>query len=77
MHDSRVLENSSLFPEIEKENILSNPTDVIEKTKVDRVLLGDGGYPLNKWLIKPYTFSLALAPQDRNLIKPYLRLELL
>ena len=63
MHDSRVLKNSSLFHETEEGNILSNPIDVTEKTKVGPVLLGDGGYPLNKWLVKPYTFSLALSPQ--------------
>ena len=57
MHDSRVLKSSSLFHEAEKENILSNPNDVIERTKVGPVLSGDGGYPLNKCLIKPYTFS--------------------
>ena len=35
-----------MFPEYEEGNIMSNPTDVIEKTKVGHVLLGDGGYPL-------------------------------
>ena len=53
IHDSRVLKNCSLFYEAEEGNILSNPTHVIEKTKVGPVLLGDGGYPFNKWLIKP------------------------
>ena len=48
LHDSRVLKNTSLFHETVEENILSNPTDVTEKTKVGPVLLGDRGYPLNK-----------------------------
>ena len=48
LHDSRVLKNTSLFHEAVEENILSNPNDVIEKTKVGTVLLGDRGYPLNK-----------------------------
>ena len=69
MHDSRVLKSSSLFHEAEKENILSNPNDVIERTKVGPVLLGDGGYPLNKCLIKPYTFSTALSPQRKKFNK--------
>ena len=77
MHYSRVLKNSSLFHEAGEEVILSNPTDVIEKTKVGPVLVGDGRYPLNKWLIKPYTFSPALSQKKRNLIKPYLQLELM
>ena len=35
-----------MIPESEEGNIMSNPTDVIEKTKVGPVLLGDEGYPL-------------------------------
>ena len=41
MHDSRFLENFSLLSEAEEGNILSNRTDVIEKTKVGPVLLGN------------------------------------
>ena len=37
MHDSRILKNSLLFHEAEEGNILSNSTDVIEKTKVGPV----------------------------------------
>ena len=48
----------------------SNPTDVIEKTKVGCVLLRDRGYPLNKWLMKLYTLSPALSPQEKKLKKP-------
>ena len=43
MHDSRVLKICSLFHEVEEGNILSNPTDVTEKTKLGLVLLGDAG----------------------------------
>ena len=53
MHDSRVLKNCSLFDKAKEENILSNSTDVIEKTEVGPVLLGDWKYPLYKWPIKP------------------------
>ena len=69
MHYSRVLKNSSLFHEAEEGNILSNPTVVIEKTKVGPVLLRDGGSLLNKCLIKPYTFSPALSPQEKKFNK--------
>ena len=48
MHDSRVLKNCSLFDKAKEENILSNSTDVIEKTEVGPVLLGDWKYPLYK-----------------------------
>ena len=46
--------------------ILSNSTDVIEKTKVGPALLRDRGYPLNKWLMKLCTFSPALSPQEKK-----------
>ena len=38
MHDSRVLKNFSLSHDAEEGNILSNPTDIIEKTTVGLVL---------------------------------------
>ena len=53
--------------------MLSNPTDVIEKTKVGcdiMRLLRDRGYPLNKWLMKLYTLSPALSPQEKKFKKP-------
>ena len=71
MRDSRVLKISSLFHEAEEGNILPNPTDVIETTKVGPVLTGDGEYPLNKWLIKSYTFLRHLGHNKRNLVNPY------
>ena len=69
MHVSRVLKNLSFFHEAEERNILSKPTDVIGKTKVGPVLLGDGGYRLNKWLIKPCKFSPTLSPQEKKFNK--------
>ena len=69
MRDSRLLKISSLFHEAEEGNILLNPTEVIETTKVGPVLTGDGGYPLNKWFIK--SFLRHFGHNKRNLINPY------
>ena len=71
MHDSRVLKNYSLFHEAEESNILSNPTDVIEKTKVVPKSKSFRRWetPLNKWSIKPDTFLPALSPQEKKFNK--------
>lgn len=54
VHDSRVLRNSVLW------------RTAANKFPGDTHLLGDGGYPLSRWLITPYRDNGHLAPQQRR-----------
>jgi nuclease HARBI1 len=56
-HDSRVLQNSSVWQKFEVEGQLPFP---------GAVLLGDSGYPLRQWLITPFSAPADQAQQRFN-----------
>ena len=60
MRDSRVVRHSLLFHRAEQNEILKKPKVVIDNLRVRPLLLGDGGYLLWKWLMKPYSLMPAL-----------------
>ena len=66
VHDSRVLRHTSVFRRAENQEILPSPEDIIEGQRVGPLILGDGSYPLLKWLIKPYNFGPALSRSERK-----------
>ena len=69
MHDSRVLRHSSLYQKAEANQILTKPEDIIGNLRVRPLLLGDGGYPLSTWLMKPYNFTPALTNTEKKFNK--------
>ena len=69
LHDSRVLRNSNIFRMAENGGVLSWPDDVIENARISPLILGDGGYPIMKWLVTPYTFSPNLTVTEKKLHK--------
>ena len=60
LHDSRVLRNSNIFWMTENGDVLSYPGDIIENARISPLILGDGGYPLMKWLVLPTIFHPTL-----------------
>ncbi|KAG5893979.1 hypothetical protein JTB14_006582 [Gonioctena quinquepunctata] len=60
-HDSRVLNNSGIFIDIEQNGQYRKyfPLD-------DYHIVGDSAYPLKKWLMKPYTWNGALNDSKRR-----------
>ena len=66
VHDSRVLRHSHLFQKAETNQILVSPVKEVDGLDIRPLLLGDGGYFLNTWLMKPYPMHLRLSPAQRN-----------
>ena len=54
MHDARVLRNSRLYVRAENKEILSEPTLSIEGHEIGPYVVGDSGFPLSRWLQKPF-----------------------
>ena len=59
IHDSRMLEHSWIYKEVEKDNssIMNAPTLKIKDTEMAPYLVGDHAYPVLKWLMKPYPYG--------------------
>jgi len=58
--------NSNIFQKAEQSEILAAPTYAIHDIAVRPLILGDGGYPLLTWLMKPYNVGLNLSQEQRN-----------
>eukprot|EP01018_Ginkgo_biloba_P006712 Gb_15872 [translate_table: standard] len=68
VHDSRILQNSSLYKCAEDKDILhGKPIYMNFGFKVGQYLLGDAGYPCLPWLIVPFPGKdLPMAKQNYN-----------
>ena len=64
MRYSRVVRHSLLFQRAEQNEILKKPKAVIDNLRVRPLLLGDGGYLLWNWLMKPYSLIPAKVQQE-------------
>ena len=56
-HDSRILHNSAIYAKAESSQILNFPNDVIENVTICPLILGNGGYPLITWPMRPYNIG--------------------
>ena len=62
-HDSRVWNESSVGIRAARGEILNYPEKVIHDVRVKPLILGDGGYPLATYLMKPYKIPNATPSQ--------------
>ena len=67
VHDARVFAHSSLYSQLSKGELLPhNKTITYNRTDIPLFILGDSAYPLETWLIKPFSQNAAATPQQRN-----------
>ena len=60
-----------MYVQAEHNIFLTEPTDVIDGYKIRPFLIGDGAYPANTWLLKPFPNNLNLS-QEQNKFNRFL-----
>lgn len=66
VHDARVFSNSALYGKVTSGNLLQGHARSIEGKSVPVFLVGDSGYPLMRWLLKPFPFSGDLSTSKKT-----------
>ena len=66
VHDSRVFVNSCLYQMIMDKKILQGEARSLNGHTVTVYLVGDSGYPLLTWLMKPYTHHHDLTSHQKH-----------
>ena len=69
IHDARILRDSALYIQAERNILLTEPTDVIDGYKIRPLLIGDGAYPANTWLVKPFPNNWNLYQKQKKFNK--------
>ena len=64
-HDSVIFSSTSMYQNIEEENLIPEIGKEINGTIIPPLLLGDSAFPFHTWLMKPYT-NAVLTPKQRN-----------
>ena len=75
IHDARILRESALSIQAERNILLTEPTDVIDGYKIRLLLIGDGAYPANTWLVKPFSNNLNPSKNRKNSTGTHLQQE--
>ena len=63
IHDVRILRDSALYIQAERNILLTEPTDGY---KIRPLLIGDRAYPANTWLVKPFPNNLNLSQEQKK-----------
>lgn len=65
-HDARILANSAIFSKAEDGSLLPTTMQQIGGVDVPVVILGDPAYPLQTWLMKPFSDQGRLTREERS-----------
>lgn len=65
VHDARVFARSSLYSNITEKHVLPDKKITINGIDIPLFLIGDSAYPLDTWLMKPFTHSTSLTQQQQ------------
>lgn len=66
VHDARVFCNSELYHKVYNGTLLQGHSRSINGVDVPVFLVGDAGYPLLSWLLKPYPFHSTLSAAQKT-----------
>ena len=67
VHDARVFAHSSLYTKLTKGELLPQSKKITYNgVDIPLFILGDSAYPLETWLMKPFSQSIALTPQQKT-----------
>ncbi|XP_034534416.1 protein ANTAGONIST OF LIKE HETEROCHROMATIN PROTEIN 1 [Notolabrus celidotus] len=64
MSDARVLRQSYVWDTLRDTEALSKHKEIISGCEVGPYMIGDSAYPLQKWIMKPFTQSADLTPEQ-------------
>ena len=63
-HDSIILQSTDLWAEIKQGNVVPQIAERVGGVDVPPVVLGDSAFPIQSWLMKPFT-NAVLTPKQR------------
>ena len=66
VHDARVFVNSLLYKRITEDNILDSSGRTILGRNIPICIVGDSAYPIQPWLMKPFTDDSTLTHQQKH-----------
>ena len=66
IHDAHIPRDPALYIQAECNILLTEPTDVIDGYKIKPLLIGDGAYPANTSLVKPFPNNLNLSQEQKK-----------
>ena len=66
VHDARVFSHSSIYKKITEHTLLPDCTITVNGVSIPLYLLGDSAYPLQIWLMKPFTHGTVLTAQQKT-----------
>ena len=66
VHDARVFSQSSIYKKITQHTLLPDRTITINGVSIPLYLIGDSAYPLQTWLMKPFTPGTVLTAQQKT-----------
>ena len=63
-HDSIIFQSTELWNNITENNAIPNIGQTVDKTVIYPLLLGDSAFPLQTWMMKPYTNAVLTKKQS-------------
>ena len=66
VHDARVFAHSNLYKKITRGHLVPNKSITISGVRIRLYVIGDSAYPMQSWLMKPFSYNSDLTAYQRN-----------